>query len=256
LWTAQHDALAASRNDFAHHGGGVFGVGGRAAGGGGSLPTGGILPSGGGGFDATLRGGGTSFLSSPGFSLGIGAAAGSIFGGGSQLGQLGGLAGSFGGQALGGSIGALGAFGGPIGAIAGAIIGSVLPSLLSGTKRGSVTVGGLGGSLGITGSQGNSKSREAAASAGAGSLIDAIFRIADQLGGGVDASRGSVSFGVRKDSYIAQWDESGPFLIVTGAAVRVDAWTTTAGCNLWYALIRILPSRAFADTVYCVRNDA
>lgn len=80
-------------------------------------------------------------------------------------------------------------------------LGGLLGGLLKGTKRGSVTVGNLGGSLGITGSQGNSRAREDAAAAGAGSLIDAIFRIADQLGGGVDASRGRVSFGLRKDSF-------------------------------------------------------
>ncbi len=34
-----------------------------------------------------------------------------------------------------------------------------------------------------------------------GGILDAIFQIADQLGGGVDASRGRVSFGMRKDSF-------------------------------------------------------
>lgn len=135
-------------------------------------------------------GGAANFLSSPGFALGIGSAAGAILGGG-QAGQIGGSLGGLGGFAL----------GGPVGAIVGSLLGSILPGLLSGTKRGSVTVGGLGGSLGIVGSQGNSSSREATAAAGAGSLIDAIFQIADSLGGDVDASRGRVSFGVRKDSF-------------------------------------------------------
>ena len=188
-------------------GGGIFNIGRRgpfgAAGGplssGGLLPTGGALPSGGGGFDATLGGGG--LLANPAFSLGLGTIATSIFGNGSTGSQLGGLAGSIGGQALGSSLGALGAFGGPVGAIAGAILGSILPGLLSGSKRGSVTVGGIGGTLGITGSQGNSRSREQTAAQGAGSLIDAIFQIAGQLGGGVDASRGRVSFGMRNDSF-------------------------------------------------------
>jgi hypothetical protein len=192
-------------NDNGSFGGVLGGVRGLPSSGGifggtGGLPSGGIIPTTGGGFDATLRGGAGSLLSSPGFALGLGGLTTSLVGGGTGS-QLGGLAGSIGGQALGSTIGALGAFGGPIGAIAGALLGSVLPKLLSGTKRGSVTVGNLGGSLGITGSQGNSKSREATAAQGAGSLIDAIFQIADQLGGGVDASRGSVSFGQRKDSF-------------------------------------------------------
>lgn len=80
-------------------------------------------------------------------------------------------------------------------------LGGFIGGALKGTKRASVTVGNLGGALGITGSQGNSAARRDTANAGAGSLIDAIFQIADQLGGGVDASRGSVSFGMRKDSF-------------------------------------------------------
>jgi len=180
-------------------GGGIFGIGGggSGSGGGGLLPSGGILPTTGGGFDATLR---TPFLKSPGFALGLGTLTTSLVGGG-QASQLGGLVGSIGGQALGSSIAALGSFGGPIGAIAGALLGSVLPKVLSSPKRASVTVGGLGGTLGITGRQGNSSARDQTATAGAGSLIDAIFQIADQLGGEVDASRGSVSFGMRKNSF-------------------------------------------------------
>lgn len=80
-------------------------------------------------------------------------------------------------------------------------IGGFIGGALKGTKRASVTVGGLNGALGITGSQGNSAARRDTANAGADSLIDAIYQIADQLGGGVDASRGSVSFGMRKDSF-------------------------------------------------------
>lgn len=181
-------------------GGGIFGLGGRGVGAaGGLLPSGGDLPTTGGRFNATLRGG-AGFLQSPTFALGLGTLTTSLVGGG-QASQLGGLVGSIGGQALGSSIAALGSFGGPIGAIAGALLGSVLPKVLSGPKRASVTVGGAGGTLGITGRQGNSAAREATATQGAGSLIDAIFQIADQLGGGVDASRGSVSFGMRKNSF-------------------------------------------------------
>ena len=170
---------------------------GRGAASGGLLPTGGELPTTGGGFDATLR---TPFLESPGFALGLGTLTTSLVGGG-QASQLGGLVGSIGGQQLGSMIGALGKFGGPVGAIAGALLGSILPKVIASPKRASVTVGGLNGTLGITGRQGNSAARDATATQGAGSLIDAIFQIADQLGGGVDASRGSVSFGMRKNSF-------------------------------------------------------
>lgn len=152
------------------------------------------------GSGAGAAGGAAGFLQNPGFALGLGGLTTSLVGGG-QGSQLGGMIGSIGGQALGSNIAALGAFGGPIGAIVGALAGSVLPKLLSSPKRASVTVGGSGGSLGITGRQGNSSARDATATEGAGSLIDAIFQIADQLGGSVDASRGSVSFGMRKDSF-------------------------------------------------------
>lgn len=80
-------------------------------------------------------------------------------------------------------------------------LGGIIGGLLKGTPRGSVTVGNLGGTLGITGSQGNSKARKATATEGAGSLIDAIFQIAEQLGGSVDPTRGAVSFGMRKNSF-------------------------------------------------------
>jgi hypothetical protein len=180
-------------------GGGIFGMGGgfmRGNGRGGTLlPSGaepGLIPNG-------MAGAG--FLQSPTFALGIGTLASSIFGNGSTGSQLGGMVGSIGGQALGSSLGFLGAAGGPVGAIAGAILGSILPSLLSGTKRGSATVGSVGGTLGITGTRGNSRSRRETASASAGSLIDAIFQIAEELGGSVDASRGGVSIGVRDNNF-------------------------------------------------------
>jgi len=144
--------------------------------------------------------GGTPFLQSPAFALGLGALTTSLVGGGTGS-QIGGLVGSIGGQALGSSIAALGSFGGPVGAIAGALLGSILPKVLSSPKRASVTVGNNGGVLGITGSQGNSAARRETATQGAGSLIDAIFQIADQLGGNVDPTKGAVSFGVRKSSF-------------------------------------------------------
>jgi hypothetical protein len=198
--------FGAANDNYTPGFGGMFGTGvGR-------LPdyiTGSPIMQGGGGFGgAGLRialgngsAGAGNFLQSPSFALGLGTLATSIFGNGSTGSQLGGMVGSIGGQALGSSLGFLGAAGGPVGAIAGAILGSILPSLLSGTKRGSATVGSVGGTLGITGTRGNSRSRRETATASAGGLIDAIFQIAEELGGTVDASRGGVSIGVRDNNF-------------------------------------------------------
>lgn len=185
---------------------GAGGVGNIFTGIGGAPGIASYLPRSGGGLAgaaarATLGvGGSRSFLQQPGFALGLGALTTSLVGGG-QASQLGGMVGSIGGQALGSSIAALGSFGGPVGAIAGALLGSFLPKVLASPKRASVTVGNNGGVLGITGSQGNSAARRETATQGAGSLIDAIFQIADQLGGSVDPTRGAVSFGMRKSSF-------------------------------------------------------
>ncbi|MEQ5789086.1 hypothetical protein J3454_14410 [Erythrobacter sp. NFXS35] len=192
-------------------GGGIFGIGGGLP----SYITGSPIMQGGGGISgAAVRAtlgpqAKAQGLQNTGFDLALGGIAGSLVGGGGMAGQLGGMIGSAGGQALGSSIGALGAFGGPVGAIVGGILGSVLPSLLSSTKRGSVNIGNAGGTLGITGSRGNSSSREATAAGGANSLIDSIFQIAEQLGGSVDASRGSVSLGVRDNNFRVDTSGSG-----------------------------------------------
>jgi HD-GYP domain-containing protein (c-di-GMP phosphodiesterase class II) len=174
--------------------GGIFGSigrgGGRGAGGGGLLPTGGILPTTGGGFNATLGGGGAGFLEQAGASLVLSQLGIALGGNSGTSGQIGGTLGGLAGSAF-----------GPIGSILGSLAGNLLGGLLTGGRRGSVTVGGSGGTLGITGSQGNSSSREQTAAAGASSVIDAIFQIADQLGAGVDSSRGRVSIGVRNDSF-------------------------------------------------------
>jgi hypothetical protein len=126
---------------------------------------------------------------------GAGAAVGSQVAG---IGKLLGIKGSTTGAQLGGAIGSV--TGIPGGDIIGAIAGNILGGLLKGTPRGSATIGGLGGALGITGTRGNSSSRREAASGLAGSVLDVIDSIADQLGASVDASRGSVSLGVRNDN--------------------------------------------------------
>lgn len=126
---------------------------------------------------------------------GAGAATGTQVAG---LSKLLGLGGSTTGAQLGGAAGAFLPI--PGGDIIGAIAGNFIGALLKGTPRGSATIGGVGGSLGITGTRGNSGSRQEAASGLAGSVLDAIDSIAAQLGATVDASRGRVSLGIRNDN--------------------------------------------------------
>jgi uncharacterized protein (TIGR02594 family) len=83
-----------------------------------------------------------------------------------------------------------------------ALIGGPLTALFGSALRGSATIGGVNGSLGITGTRGNSKSRIASASNSANSVIEQINSIAEQLGVSVNASAGSASIGIRKKSYV------------------------------------------------------
>lgn len=117
---------------------------------------------------------------------------------GGALGQVGGEAL---GKALGSSLGALGSAAGPIGSIVGSILGSVLGSALSSTPRGSATIGGAGGALGVTGTAGNSSARVAAATRSANGIIDALSSLADELGATIDPSRGAVSIGIRDGNF-------------------------------------------------------
>lgn len=105
------------------------------------------------------------------------------------------------GEALGGKLlGKLGSAAGPIGSIAGSIIGSVIGGALSGSKRGSAIIGGSGSSLDVIGYYGNSSSRKDQAGGLAGQVNDLVARIAEELGGSVNAGRGRVSIGIRDDS--------------------------------------------------------
>ncbi len=108
-----------------------------------------------------------------------------------------GLGGSTTGAQIGG---ALGSFAGPIGTVVGAIAGNIIGGLVKATKRGSATIGNLGGELAIVGTRGNSRSRIEQSTGLAGSALDAIQNIAQQLGANVDAARGSVSIGVRNNN--------------------------------------------------------
>jgi hypothetical protein len=109
-----------------------------------------------------------------------------------------GLGGSTTGAQIGGAIGSFIPI--PGGDIIGAIAGNIIGSLIKGTPRGSATIGGVGDSLGVTGISGNRGSLKEAAGTLAGSVIEAIDNIAEQLGATVNSSAGRVSIGQRKDS--------------------------------------------------------
>jgi hypothetical protein len=112
-----------------------------------------------------------------------------------ELGKLLGIKGSRTGSQIGGALGA--ATGIPGGDIIGAIAGNIIGGMLKAAKRGSATIGNLGGALGITGTRGNSNSRIEQSTGLAGSALESIQNIASQLGANVDAARGSVSVGIR-----------------------------------------------------------
>lgn len=141
-----------------------------------------------------------------------GAAVGSISG--SLLGSKGSGLGSAIGGALGEKLGekflskgletiakGLGDFAGPLGGIIGGLLGGALIGALKSTPRGSATIGGVDGALGVTGTSGNSKARIAASTKGANVVIDSLASIADRLGVDIDAALGSVSIGIRDKDY-------------------------------------------------------
>lgn len=107
-----------------------------------------------------------------------------------------GLGGSTSGAQIGGAVGGLLSKVIPGGDIIGAVAGNFLGSVFGGTKRGSAILNGSE----ITGFFGNSSSRKEAASGLGGSVLEAVNRIAEELGASVNSAAGSVSIGVRKDS--------------------------------------------------------
>lgn len=92
-------------------------------------------------------------------------------------------------------------FAGPLGSIAGGLIGGALGGLFGKTPKGVATIGGIGGNLKVASITGNSSKMKAAAGSSADSAITTLEGIAEQLGGTLNASRGSVSIGVRKGQY-------------------------------------------------------
>lgn len=85
--------------------------------------------------------------------------------------------------------------------LVGGILGGTIGGLFKKTKQGFATIGGSGDGLSITGSGGNSNSAIKAGNQAAGATIDTLAQIAQALGGGYDASRGSVSIGRSGDSW-------------------------------------------------------
>lgn len=137
---------------------------------------------------------------------------------GSQVAAIGkalGIKGSTTGAQLGGALGSFIPI--PGGNIIGAIAGNLLGGLLKKTPRASATIGGAGGSLGITSLTGTSSSlRDAAGNLG-NSVLETINRIAEQLGATVNASAGSVSIGQRKGNLRVDTQGRGVTKIGNGA---------------------------------------
>ena len=107
-----------------------------------------------------------------------------------------------GSSVFGKSLGALGNALGPLGSLAGGVLGGAIGGLFTSTKKASATIGGNSvGDLVISSLTGNSGSRKKASTEGANTTISSIERIAEQLGGTVNAGAGSVSIGVRKGNY-------------------------------------------------------
>jgi hypothetical protein len=179
------------------------GLSGLGSGGGGGFDQilGGLTGAGSGGF-----GGSTGTFGFPG-GLPDGAAGGAPTGG---AGGPVGLAISLGALALGGSSktaqNTLGAaalgfqVGGPIGAAAAAAV-VLIGSALKKTKRASSTLGFANGGFSVASTRGNSASRRESSIAGIGSVGDALEQIRDALGAEVTGA-GSVSFGIRKKTYV------------------------------------------------------
>lgn len=103
------------------------------------------------------------------------------------------------GSQIGGAIG--GAIAGPIGSIVGGMLGGTIGGAFKSAKTGVATIGGTGGNLRVASITGNSSKFRDSAGGSADSAITTLEGIAEQLGGTLNASRGSVSIGIRNGSY-------------------------------------------------------
>lgn len=129
-----------------------------------------------------------------------GAAVGQVTG----LNQTGSIVGGAIGQAIGGKVlgKMLGSFAGPVGAIVGSLLGGLVGSIFGGVSKGIVSITGSGSNLNVGGTKHSNGDRVAAATQGAGSVIDSMNQIAEALGGTINASRASVTIGLRKDQWV------------------------------------------------------
>lgn len=119
------------------------------------------------------------------------------------------------GAQIGGSIGQL--TGIPGADIIGAIAGNFLGALIAGIPKGSATIGGAGGSLGVTSVTGNRSALRQVAGELGGSVVETINQVARQLGATVDASRGSVSIGQRDGDFRVDTSGRGTTRVAGGA---------------------------------------
>lgn len=113
--------------------------------------------------------------------------------GGGKSGQIGGQVGSIAGQLLPVPLP------GPLKALAGAVLGQLLGGAIGGTPKGTVTLGGVGGGLGITGSAGKSRLVGQATGLG-GNVTDTLAQLAAALGADINGGAASLSLGLRGDN--------------------------------------------------------
>lgn len=148
----------------------------------------------------------------------------------SALSALGiGLSGS--GSAIGGAIGSFLPI--PGGQIIGSIAGGLLGKLFGSTPRGGAIIGDVGGSLGVSSTFGNKSRLRDASSTAANDIIDSIERIAEELGAGLDPSRGAVTIGIRKGNYRVDFSGRGTTKTSRGAVdFGEDAEAAAAAATL------------------------
>lgn len=82
-----------------------------------------------------------------------------------------------------------------------AAVWGTIGGALKKAKKGTATIGGTDYGLDVVGTGGNSNKFKNAATGSADNIIGSVLRIAESLGGGIDASRGRVSIGIRDGKY-------------------------------------------------------
>lgn len=148
-------------------------------------------------------------------------------------GALGNVAGKEIGKQFGDVLGKFASFAGPLGSIVGGLAGGLIGNLFGGTKRGSSTIAvDAGGNLVVASTTGNSRSRREASMGAADSAISTIERIAEALGATVLPGVGSVSIGMRKDTYRVDPSGRGRTKLSKGAIEFQDAEAAVRAATL------------------------